>query len=98
MGSFISSASSAWADAQPIQSKNNPVTEAEDVDSASRQSADFLLVEPRRVEVENDADADTLDDVANQINQVIEDDSEEFLPEGMVVRGSAGSLQLGSEI
>ena len=88
----------ALADSQPIYSGNDSVTEAENASSTPTPNADFLIVEPRRLEVGHDADADTLNDVANQINQGIGGDSEEFLPDGMVVRGSSGSLQLGSEI
>lgn len=96
LGSVIPSP--ALADSQPIHSDNDGVTELENASSTPAPTADALIVEPRRLEVGNDADADTLNDVANQINQGIGGDSEEFLPDGMVVRGSAGSLQLGSEI
>ncbi|MEM9218215.1 MAG: hypothetical protein AAGD25_28220 [Cyanobacteria bacterium P01_F01_bin.150] len=98
LGSSISSIAPAWADSPTANLENDVVTETEDASLSNSSSADSLLVKPRSIEVESDPDANALDDVANQINQVIESDSEEFLPEGMVVRGSSGSLQVGSEI
>ena len=89
--------SAAWAD-PPSITETHEMTEVEDASQSSNQNAELLQVEPRGLDVSADEDTDDLNAVASQINQVIDSDSDGFLPEGMVVRGSAGSLQLGSEI
>ncbi|NEQ96439.1 MAG: hypothetical protein F6K30_06900, partial [Cyanothece sp. SIO2G6] len=43
-------------------------------------------------------DANILNRLADQINQEVDGTSEDFLPDGMVVRGSNSSLQVGSEL
>lgn len=96
LGSVVSTTALVWADTLPVVEENG-MTEMEESSQPSMPSADLLLVDPIGLESLTDQNEDDLTDVANSINQVIESDSDEFLPEGMVVRGSAGSLQLGSE-
>ena len=97
LGSVIHCAAPSWADSLPVN-EDAEMTGVEDSAQPSSQTADLLLVEPRRFNVSTDEKTDALNAVASQINQVIESDSDDFLPEGVVVRGSQGSLQLGSEL
>ena len=96
-GSVASLPRPAWADTLPLV-EGNGTTEVEESLEPSVQTADLLSVEPIGLESLTARNTDDLNTVADQINQIIDSDSDEFLPEGMVVRGSAGSLQLGSEL
>ena len=96
LGSVISSALPTRSEPLPVNEQNE-TTELEEVPHPTPQTADLLLVEPRGLDSLTDENTDAFNAVANQINQGIDNDSDEFLPEGMVVRGSEGSLQLGSE-
>lgn len=97
LGSVVSAVVPAWADTLPVVDENS-LMESEEASQPSTPTADLLIVDPIGLESLTDQNEDDLNAVANRINQVIESDSDEFLPEGMVVRGTAGSLQLGSEL
>ena len=84
---------------QSITDENSSIPEQGLDLSSPRGDATLLFVEPRGLDVSEGADAEDLNNVAAQINQEIANDaSEEFLPDGMVVRGSNRSLQVGSEL
>lgn len=92
-------AAPAWAESASEPSTVSQSEDTVDLEHSREHSADVLLVEPRGLNVGSGVDAETWDAVASQINQGINSDEEdEFLPEGVVMRGSENSLQLGSEL
>ena len=76
-----------------------PSIEQPGVDAENVDLSDFVLLEPRGTELSTE-DPEALNNLADRINQTLggSERSDNFIPDGMVVRGSNSSLQLGGEL
>ncbi|MEB3232929.1 MAG: hypothetical protein VKJ64_18120 [Leptolyngbyaceae bacterium] len=91
--SFVTATLPAQAQWMTDNSEDAPVESVNE--DASRSEVILLEAPPTSLLTE---DASILNQLADQINQGMGGPSDDFLPDGMVVRGSNSSLQLGSEL
>jgi len=95
-------AAAGWSPSAIAQSEPTASTEVENSiepadASVGNATAETIRLEPRQINFTTEG-LPGLGLLAEQINQGVGSDADGFLPDGMVVRGSNSSLQVGGEL